>query len=137
MKTDVVGHAGHACGIIRKLKNDNRMIFFGGGRHVYQSKYGGGSAVGSGYNDKRWDLDDESFWRNVSGLEAIDGLYWNSFENLTPYEGFIFSNGILWHIWNATAFQFEPAPTERDTGRTYFATANIPKTSPMVKNCLK
>ena len=111
MYGSTIGHSGHACGILRRLEDDNKMMFYSGGQSFYQNKYGGDSAVGSSHNSKMLNLDVPSGWEKCSGLNAIDGNPYNYFENINPYEGFIFSHfvsdlDIVWHIWNATSLTF-------------------------------
>ena len=129
----------HACGILKRLSDDNQVLFFTGGLINYRpGQTRTGRYTGTSYSSKLFNLQTGSY----SSLAGITNSGQRAkFVNISPYEGFIFgeyyyNDGYYtWYIWNAKTQNFDLSKIKRDTIRREVATASIPISSPMVKNC--
>jgi len=137
-----VAREKHTCGIIKRISDEHKILFFTGGWFVYQNSDGP-----LPYNDydfyhaMQYDLTnypDTSYnYTMVGTIKEIQLEY----AIVSPYEGFIFKwagGTTSWWIWDERREDFLRPADEfpRDSNRDQISVAAIPKTSPMVQNCL-
>ena len=141
MRSTNYGWEDHSCGILRQFSDDNRTLFFTGGKIYYHPRSSSsrtGRYTGSTYSSGMYNLDNPKSWQRFNGIP--NSGYKSQFVNVSPYEGFIFLEHYsdeynTWYVWNGTTVEFELSKNPRDTSRSEFALAAIPISSPMVKNC--
>ena len=136
-----LGRERHTCGIIKRVRDEHKILFVSGGLIVYHRS-----------NDCTEPYDD---WTNGHAMSYDLTTYpsdWNEtmrgtireqnleFTKISPYEGFIFKWGggaTDWWIWDVNKEDFVKTTSEypRDSVRHEFSVATIPKSSPFIKNC--
>ena len=128
------GRERHACGLIKWLSNDHKILFYTGGRKY--TSYGSDYTYSTSYDAYFYDLQ-ESNWHSFEGVHGAMDM---EFVKTSPYEGFIFnfspSESLMnWYIWDEYKYKFYQSKTERLSLRRENTVAAIPKTSPLLENC--
>ena len=137
------GTERHACGIINRISDDHKLLFVSGGSLFWHDDRGGLSCCSEydSHHAASFDLtSNPSSWNyTMSGTIRESNL---RFTSISPYEGYIFQWGggvNKWWIWDERKEDFiitNHIKYPRESVRYEFSVASIPKTSPMVKNCL-
>ena len=135
-----VGHGRerHACGCLRKIKNENWILFYTGG-NIRNPSSGYSYTGSSGYESFFVDLDNNDGWNYMKGTLGATNI---QFVRTSPYNGFAFNyspylSTTNWYVWNEYKMNFFQNTHKRLSLRREFAVAGIPKSSPYVKNCHK
>ena len=126
-----------ACGILKRLSDDSRFLFYTGGNPIHRSN--GHNYRGDAHWDAFWfDLTHNSGWHGLEGTNGASDIH---FVKTNPYTGFAFNGvpyqSINWWSWEENSFKFVLNSEDRPTLRNQFATVAIPKSSPFLKNCFE
>ena len=132
-----LGRERHACGIMKKIEDDNKILFYTGGTKI---KYTGSDYTGSSsYDAYYYDLTASTGWHSFTGATGQMNM---EFVRTSPYEGYIFNwsptlSLTNWYVWDEYAFKFQRNENERLSLRQEFTVAGIPKSSPFLTKCFK
>ena len=135
-----LGREKHACGVIKRLADDHRLLFYTGGTIVRSSlSYLSSYTTSTSYNAFYWDLTDNTGWTSFPGAYNTQDM---EFVKISPYEGYIFNwspslSLTNWHVWDEHSFKFYRSTQERLSLREDFTVAGIPKSSPFLTNCFE
>ena len=135
------GKERHTCGIIKRISDDHKLLFMTGGALFWHDSRGRLSSSYDNYHGAQYDLTNypSGSWNyTMAGTIREENV---KFASISPYEGYIFKWGggdDRWWIWDELRQDFRMTTSKypRDSTRYEFSAASIPKSSPMVKNCL-
>ena len=134
----------HTCGVLKRINDDHKILFVTGGWFTYHQDEGyyihDDYQYDGLYHGMYYDLtlSPDSWNYTMVGTVREHNL---EYASISPYEGFVFKNGggtQGWWIWNERRQDFDRTFSEypMDSNRHELSVASIPKTSPMVENCL-
>ena len=137
-----VAREQHTCGIIKRISDEHKILFVTGGYFVWHNSDGAYPYNHyTHYHAMSYDLTTypDSWNYTMTGTVRENPL--EQYASISPYEGFIFrrTGGTgSWWIWDERKEDFSKTSSDypRESNRDQFSVATIPKTSPMVKNCL-
>ena len=137
--SSALGRERHACGIIKKIKDDHKILFYTGGQIFKSASYASTYIGTTSYNAYYYNLTDSTGWHSFTGAAG----QWNmEFVKSSPYEGYIFNwsptlSLTNWYVWDEYAFKLNQNKNERLSLREEFTVAGIPKSSPFFTNCFQ
>ena len=124
-----------ACGILKRLSDDVRFLFYTGGNIIRRSD-GHDFRGDSNWDAFWWDLSHNTGWHDLTGTRGYSNI---QFVKTNPYTGFAFNGqpyrAVNWWIWEENSFRFVKNTIDRPTQRHDFSSVAIPKLSPFLRNC--